>query len=111
MTFAAGQLLPLVGSLSSRCLAVLVISVIWNAILLMAIAFKQSWARYTLAVCLVCFVVVQLLFIADVSGKRKLMQEEAIEVVVLLSISNLFAAIFLLTSADIRQISRSTVDK
>lgn len=108
LNYAASLVAPFLGSFSGIYGGALFISTFWTGVLLTAIWFRHGWARFALAVFLFSFVSGQLLFFPDAMVRYPAIQEDGIRVIVVLSAAYLFAAVFLLSSIDIRWLTRTT---
>jgi|GEM_PF-3410525 len=105
MNFATGQIIPLIGSLAPLCCGSLIVVNVWTGILLAAIWRQQGWARFVLAIFLMCFVLGQGLIIPEALVRYPQLQGNGLRLLLLLSSSYAFSAIFLLWSLDIRQLA------
>jgi hypothetical protein len=110
MNYAATYVLPYIGQFAPYYQGALFIATIWDGVLLGAIWHKQGWARFILAVFLLSFVAAQLVFFPDIVLHYPLLRGEGLHIVLLLSATNIFAAIFLILSLDIRWLSRPNND-
>jgi hydrogenase-4 membrane subunit HyfE len=84
----------------------LIIATCWNGVLLAAIAFQNGWSRFVLAGFLICFSIAQCLLLPDAIAKHANFRDSGVPLVILLTASNLLAAVYLLASLDIRWLAR-----
>lgn len=110
MNFAGMFVLPYIGRFAPMYQGALFIATVWTAILIAAIWNRQGWARVVLAVFLLIFVAGQLVFVPDMIVHYPNMREDALRIILLLSVSDTLAAIFLIASLDIRWLSRPSND-
>ena len=106
MNYAATLIIPLLGEFSRMYLGALVIATVWNVILLAAVCCRQGWARFVLALFLLSFTVAQITLVPDALVYFPALQGHGTQIIVALSLSNIFAACFLLVSKDIDSLSR-----
>jgi len=106
LNYAASLVSPFIGSYGPGYCGALFVATFWNGVLLSAIWCRHGWARFALAAFLLAFVAGQLLFFPDVLVRYPVMKEDGIRVVVLLSAAYILAAAFILSSIDIRWITR-----
>jgi len=100
---------PMLGTLAPVFKAALIVSTIWNGVLLATIGFGHAWARFLLASFLFSFVIGQALFIINILVEHPSLKGEPIHLLAIVFASNLFAAIYLLISADIRQLGHHVI--
>ena len=110
MNYAASFIVPYIGNCAPYYQGALFIATIWNAVLLAAIWNRQGWARFVLAFFLLGFVAGQLVFFPDILLHYPNLSGEGLHIVLLLSLTNILAAIFLILSLDIRWLSRPNND-
>jgi hypothetical protein len=110
MNVANSTIEPMLGSQAQLLQAALVVSSVWNGILLASIGFGHGWARYTLVGFLFSFVIGQILFVVNTSAQNPNLNGEPIRLLAILFAANIFAGIFLLYSADIRQLAHHVID-
>ena len=110
MNFAATFVLPYIGKFAPYYQGALFISTIWNTVLLAAIWNQQGWARFVLAGFLMSFVAVQSVFVPDILLHYPYLKGEGLNLIMLLSATDILAAIFLVLSLDIQWLSRPNND-
>ena len=106
MNYAASLVTPFLGSFGPIYGGALFIATFWIGVLLSAIWCRHGWARYGLAVFLLAFVAGQLVFFPDAVIRYPAIKEEGIRVIILLCAAYVLSAAFLLSSIDIRWLSR-----
>jgi hypothetical protein len=102
--------LPFLGNYAKAYEAALFIATLWTTVLLAAIWARQGWARVALALFLLCFMTVQLVSIPDVIVHNPDFSDSGLQIVLLLATTDFLAALFLITSLDIRQISNLSIN-
>ncbi|MEI8235415.1 MAG: hypothetical protein WCH57_12135 [Verrucomicrobiota bacterium] len=110
MNYAASYIVPYIGKFAPFYQGALFIATIWNGVLLAAIWNQQGWARFVLAFFLLGFVAAQLVFFPDILLHYPNLSGEGLRIILLLSLTNILAAIFLIFSLDIRWLSRPNND-
>jgi len=110
MNYTASMVVPFIGPFGPIYLSALVISTFWDAILLAAIWKGHGWARFVLSVFLMCFILAQISCLPDALVYYPALNGISIKILVLLSFTNFFAAVFLLISKDIYCLSRHLPD-
>ena len=110
MNVANSTIEPMLGSLASLFRAALIVSTIWNAVLLISIGYQHGWARYLLSSLLFSFVSGQILFVINIIDKHPALKGEPIHLLAIIFAVNIFVSGCLLTSADIRQLSHHVID-
>jgi len=106
MNGAASLIAPFFGSYAPLCRGALFIAFFWDTLLVCAIWMRHSWARFTLAIFLFSFDAALLVFIPELLVRHPALKGEGLQVIGLLAATNVLAATFLLSSIDIRWISR-----
>ena len=101
---------PMLGTLAPLFRAALIISTIWNGVLLAAIGWGHGWARFVLALFLFSFVVGQNLFIINIMVEHPSIKGDPIHLLTIIFAADIFAGSYLLVSADIRQIAHHGID-
>ena len=109
MHFAASFIIPLIGAWGGLYRSALIIGIIWNAVLITAIFRKQNWARFILAGFLMTFAFVQCAYVPDALIYYPDLRGMGIQVVLALCLTDIFIAVFLIVSPDIRSLSRPLV--
>jgi len=102
MNYAASLTSPFIGSFGPLYAASLWIATFWIATLVCALWFRQGWARFTLVGFLFLCVFAQLVFTPTTLVLHPSLKDDGLGVIILLCISYVFVAIFLLKSTDIR---------
>lgn len=110
MNYAATFVLPYMGRFAPYYQGALFIATIWDGVLLAAIWHKQGWARFFLAGFLLSFVAAQIACFPDIFLRYPTLKTEGLNIILLLSLTDILAAIFLLLSLDIRWLSRPNND-
>ncbi|MDD5350946.1 MAG: hypothetical protein PHQ12_12110 [Chthoniobacteraceae bacterium] len=110
MNYAGTFVLPYIGQFAPYYQGALFIATIWNSVLLAAIWNKQGWARFFLAAFLLSFVAGQLICFPDILLHYPSLRGEGLNIVILLSCTNILAAVFLVLSLDIQWLSRPNND-
>jgi hypothetical protein len=110
MNYAGTFVLPYLGTYAKAYQGALFIATIWNTVLLGAIWYRQGWARVALAIFLLAFVAVQLVYVPDVLVRYPDFRDGGMLIVLLLSATDFLAALFLIFSLDIRWVSRPGTD-
>lgn len=101
---------PMLGTLAPLFRAALIVSTVWNGVLLASIGWGQGWARYILAGFLFSFGIGEILFVINIIVQHPSLNGEPIRLLAIVFASNIFAGIYLLFSADIRQIGHHVID-
>ena len=102
MNYAASLTSQFIGYFGPLYLGALWIATFWIATLMCALWLRQGWARFALAGFLFFCVIGQLIFIPSTLVRHPGLMEEGLSVIILLCISYVFVATFLLISTDIR---------
>jgi len=110
INFACSLITPFIGSYGPMYQGALFIATFWEGLLLAAVWHRQTWARFVLAAFLFGFVLGHFIVVPDALLRYPLLEGQGIKLVVLLFVANIFAAVFLLTSVDIRWLARPTND-
>jgi len=110
MNYAASMVVPFIGSIGPIYLSALVISTFWNAILLASIWWGHGWARFVLSAFLMCFILAQASCLPDALVYYPALNGISTKIILLLSCTNFFVAVFLLISKDIYCLSRHLPD-
>lgn len=108
--YAATFVLPYIGKYAKPYQAVLFVAAIWSTVLIGAIWKKQGWARVALALFLFCMVALQLVYVPDVMVRYPNFRDNGLEIILLHSVTNVLAALFLILSLDIRWISHPSIE-
>ncbi|MEI6560565.1 MAG: hypothetical protein WCO68_00595 [Verrucomicrobiota bacterium] len=108
MNGAASLIAPFFGSRAPLCRAALFIAFFWDAMLLCSIWMRHIWARFALAIFLFGFDAVLLVFVPELLVRHPALEGAGLAVIGLLAVTNGLIAVFLLTSIDIRWLSRPT---
>jgi len=111
INYAATAVLPYTGIYTAYYQGLLFLGTVWSAILLVAIGYKQGWARVILIVFLLGFVAVQLVFLPDVIQRYPNFWENCLRIVLLHWVAHIGAAIYLLVSVDIRWLLRGGINE
>jgi len=101
---------PMLGTLAPLFRAALIISTIWNGVLLASIGCGHGWARYVLSGFLFSFVVGQILFLINIIVEHPSLKGDPVHLLAIIFAADIFASIYLLVSADIRQIAHHVID-
>ena len=110
MNYVASFNIPLIGAYGPIYLGALLSATVWDGVLLCAIFFRQGWARFILAGFLLCFVTGHVVFVPEVVVQYPFFGEAGVDIVLLISLSNIFVAGFLMASTDIRGLCRPAAD-
>ena len=107
---AALATLPYLGVYADSFLAALLMATVWAAILLVAIWQRQGWARWVLAVFLLGFVALQLVYIQDVMERYPDFRVHCLRLILLHWVTHIAAAVYLIVSVDIQWLSRPEIN-
>lgn len=102
MNYAASLISPFIGFFGPLYLGSLWIATFWIATLTVALCLREGWARFALAAFLLCCVIAQLVLIPTTLVMHPALKEDGLGIIILLCISYVFVAAFLLASTDIR---------
>lgn len=101
---------PMLGTLAPLFKAALIVATVWNGVLLTSIGWGHGWARYVLAGFLFSFGIGEILFVINIIVQHPSLNGEPIRLLAIVVGGNIFAGIYLLFSADIRQIGHHVID-
>ena len=106
MNGAASLVAPFFGSYAPFCRGALFIAFFWDSLLLYAIWMRHSWARFALVIFLFGFDAALLVCVPELVLRHPALKGEGMQVIGLLATINGLVATFLLSSIDIRWLSR-----
>lgn len=110
INIANSTIVPMLGTLAPIFEGALIVSTIWIGVLLATIGCGHAWARFVLVGFLFAFVIGQALFIIHIIVEHPSLKDEPLRLIAIVGASYIFAAIYLLVSADIRQIGHHVID-
>ena len=106
MNCSASLVTPFLGTTTPLYRGALFIALFWDTLLLCAIWARHDWARFALAIFLFSFDAALLVLTPELVVRHPALGGEGVQVLSLLGATNALAAIFILSSVDIRWISR-----
>ena len=107
---ANSSITPMLGTMAPLFKAALIVSTLWNGVLLASIGCGHGWARYILAGFLFSFVIGQTLFIVNLISEHPALHGDPINLMAIISASYILAGAWVLVSKDIRQISHHVIN-
>ena len=107
MNYGASSVVFFLGTFDWLYDASLIISTSWVVILLAAVWVGHNWARFVLALFLVCFLTAEAVLIQRATDYYIDLNEEGVRVIALLCVTYALAAIYLVLSSDIRLLCRT----